>query len=210
MDNPETAVRIRRGGRGDHRVRRPNRSGSSRWAWWCSTPPAAEVGAFCTLVDPGCDPGPTHIHGITADMLAGAPTFDHIQPFLADLLSGRVVVGHNVDASIWPSCGPSASGAGETALVPGPVTTVDTLLRGPAPSRSAGPGHPGGVLHPLRARWADHHSALGDARVTAALFRSMRAELGDEPLGLAPTLRGLGHWAVSRWRPGRRARPLAG
>ena len=37
--------------------------------------------------------------------------------------------------------------------------------------------------------WDDHHSALGDARVTAALFRSMRAELGDATLGIAGLLR---------------------
>ena len=36
--------------------------------------------------------------------------------------------------------------------------------------------------------WDDHHSALGDARVTAALFRSMRAELGDDVLDLTSRL----------------------
>ena len=30
-------------------------------------------------------------------MLAGAPTFAEVHPYLAGLLSGRVVVGHNVD-----------------------------------------------------------------------------------------------------------------
>jgi hypothetical protein len=34
--------------------------------------------------------------------------------------------------------------------------------------------------------WDDHHSALGDARVTAALFVAMRGQLGDQLLGLDP------------------------
>jgi DNA polymerase III alpha subunit (gram-positive type) len=36
--------------------------------------------------------------------------------------------------------------------------------------------------------WDDHHSALGDTRVTASLFRSMREHLGDGPLGIAELL----------------------
>ena len=35
-----------------------------------------------------------------------------------------------------------------------------------------------------RLTWDDHHSALGDARVTAALFGAMRSELGDDLLGV--------------------------
>ena len=35
-----------------------------------------------------------------------------------------------------------------------------------------------------RLTWDDHHSALGDARVTAALLGAMRAELGDDMLGM--------------------------
>ena len=147
-------------------------------------PGGREVRSFRSLVDPGRDPGPTHIPGITAAMVAGAPTFPGIRSSLAGLLSGRVVVGHNVDRfdlaflrAEW-----SRSGGGEAG--PGPLITVDTLrvaqwflaLRGRATLADA-------CAH-YGLSWRDHHSALGDARVTAALFRSMRQQLGDDLLGI--------------------------
>lgn len=54
------------------------------------------VDEWCTLVNPGRDLGPQHIHGIqTADVL-DAPRFDQIAGHLARLLSGRIVVAHNL------------------------------------------------------------------------------------------------------------------
>ena len=171
-----------------------------------------ETDAFCTLLDPGRDPGPTHIHGIAADMVAGAPTFGQIHPHLADLLSGRVVVGHNIVRFDLPFLLAECRRLGGDALVPaGVIEEVALPVPDPAvgegdlPERRrllAGPG----VLDTLavaqdhlglrgKARlldccdrygltWDDHHSALGDARVTAALFGAMRDELGDDALGL--------------------------
>ena len=48
-----------------------------------------------TLVDPGCDPGPVHIHGLTRHRLAGSPRYADVLPELHDLLAGRVLVAHN-------------------------------------------------------------------------------------------------------------------
>lgn len=163
-----------------------------------------EVGSFCTLVDPGRDPGPTHIHGITGAMLAGAPTFSGIQPYLADLLSGRVVVGHNVDGFDLAFLREECRRSGGDHAVPDPLPTVDTLsvaqhhlgLRGRATLVDCC-AHFG--LH-----WDDHHSALGDARVTAALFGAMRRELGDDLLGLDQALARSGH---STWPGGSGAPP---
>jgi DNA polymerase-3 subunit epsilon len=50
---------------------------------------------FASLVDPGCDPGPVHVHGLTAQRLAGAPRFDEIAPKLIEVLDGRILVAHN-------------------------------------------------------------------------------------------------------------------
>lgn len=50
---------------------------------------------FATLLDPGCDPGPVHIHGLTRDRLRGAPQFADVRPTLWSMLEGRVVVAHN-------------------------------------------------------------------------------------------------------------------
>ncbi len=145
-------------------------------------PAGVELSSFCTLVDPDRHPGPTHVHGISPQMLAGAPTFTSIQPFLAHQLSGRVVVGHNVEGFDLAFLRAECRRAGGDELVPAYVPTVDTL--------EVAQRHLG---LPCRARlvdccshfglsWDDHHSALGDARVTAALLRSMRAQLGDETL----------------------------
>ncbi|MDX2523521.1 TerD family protein [Streptomyces europaeiscabiei] len=54
-----------------------------------------QTGEFSTLLNPGCDPGPVHIHGLTAARLAGAPTFEEIAPQVGALLSSRVLVAHN-------------------------------------------------------------------------------------------------------------------
>lgn len=51
--------------------------------------------SWSTLLDPGCDPGPTHIHGLTRAHLAGAPTFPQITGHLARMLDQRVLVAHN-------------------------------------------------------------------------------------------------------------------
>ncbi|GAB2938739.1 hypothetical protein GCM10027028_44540 [Streptomyces sundarbansensis] len=54
-----------------------------------------QTGAFSTLLNPGCDPGPVHVHGLTRARLAGSPPFEEIAPQLGALLSGRVLVAHN-------------------------------------------------------------------------------------------------------------------
>lgn len=56
---------------------------------------------YVTLVDPERHPGATHIHGLTADDLQGAPKFVEVLQDLVHYLDGAVLVGHNVqfDAS---------------------------------------------------------------------------------------------------------------
>ena len=43
---------------------------------------------FSTLLGPGCDPGPVHIHGLTADRLKGAPRFENVADLVAEMLEG--------------------------------------------------------------------------------------------------------------------------
>ena len=49
-----------------------------------------------TLLNPGVDPGPTHVHGLTSEMLAGKPCFADVAPDLVEVLRGRTLVAHNV------------------------------------------------------------------------------------------------------------------
>lgn len=48
-----------------------------------------------SLLNPGVDPGPTHVHGLTAEMLEDQPTFADIAADVADLMHGRTLVAHN-------------------------------------------------------------------------------------------------------------------
>ncbi|WP_309505511.1 TerD family protein [Streptomyces phytophilus] len=58
-------------------------------------PKGRRTGTYETLLDPGCDPGPVHVHGLTHDRLAGAPKFEEVATRLSGLLEGRVLVAHN-------------------------------------------------------------------------------------------------------------------
>ena len=51
--------------------------------------------SVASLLNPGVDPGPTHVHGLTADMLADQPSFAQIAGELIDMLGGRTLVAHN-------------------------------------------------------------------------------------------------------------------
>ncbi|MEU2751903.1 TerD family protein [Streptomyces collinus] len=58
-------------------------------------PDGEQTEEFSTLLDPGCDPGPVHVHGLTAERLRGAPVFDQVAPRIAAMLRDRVLVAHN-------------------------------------------------------------------------------------------------------------------
>ncbi len=55
-----------------------------------------DVGTFTTLINPECDVGPTHIHKITNEMAACAPTFDQVAGPLAEALDGTILAAHNL------------------------------------------------------------------------------------------------------------------
>ena len=49
-----------------------------------------------SLLNPGVDPGPTHVHGLTAAMLEDQPQFADIVGDVVEVLCGRTLVAHNV------------------------------------------------------------------------------------------------------------------
>lgn len=59
------------------------------------TPDGAIGDTVVSLLNPGVDPGPTNIHGLTRHTLAGQPRFSDIAPALMTLLDGRILVAHN-------------------------------------------------------------------------------------------------------------------
>jgi DNA polymerase III epsilon subunit-like protein len=136
-------------------------------------------------------------------MLAGAPTFASVHPYLAHQLSGRVVVGHNVEGFDLAFLRAECRRTGGEALVPGDVATVDTLAVAHRDLALDGGSSLVDCCAHFGLSWEDHHSALGDARVTAALLAAMRARLGDEALELIEVL---DRARDSRW-PGASALP---
>ncbi|MEV6212201.1 DEDDh family exonuclease [Kitasatospora sp. NPDC051914] len=125
------------------------------------------TGHWYTLVNPLRDPGPVWIHGLTADMLADAPTFPEIAGELADRLRGRVMVAHNALFD-WNMISREFSRAGLRAPVEQRVCTM--VL-----SRDLGLPLPNGKLASLAAHFGvqqqQAHNALDDARVLAEAFR---------------------------------------
>src|SRR5688500_9063975 len=51
--------------------------------------------AWCTLLRPVRDLGPTSVHGIRGRDLESAPSFEEVVGDVLDRLAGRVVVAHN-------------------------------------------------------------------------------------------------------------------
>lgn len=121
---------------------------------------------WCTLVNPGRDLGPQHVHGIAAADVALAPAFDRVVPALLRLLDGRVLVAHN--ASFDTRFLRAELGRAGVAAAIDPLACLCTQQlagRWLTGSRSlAACCATVGVVHD------GVHSALGDARATAGLL----------------------------------------
>ncbi|MER7795446.1 DEDDh family exonuclease [Streptomyces sp. NPDC097640] len=120
-----------------------------------------------TLVNPQRDPGPVWIHGLTADVLAGAPLFADIAGELAGRLDGRVLVAHNAVFD-WSMLAREYARAKSAAPVRQRLCTI-------ALSKELGLPLPNHKLESLAAHYGvvqqRAHHALDDARVLAETFQ---------------------------------------
>lgn len=120
-----------------------------------------------SLLNPGVDPGPTHVHGLTAEMLDGQPCFGDIVGALVELLDGRTLVAHNVgfDYSFL---------AAEAELVEAELPT-DTVMCTVELARRLDLGTENLRLETLAAHWGisqmKPHDALDDALVLAQILK---------------------------------------
>lgn len=153
---------------------------------------------WTTLINPGRDIGPTHIHGISARDVLGAPTFQDVATHVISSISGRTLVAHNarfdtrfLDAEF------------ERAMLatqpPTPslctMELSNTFLRG-ASRKLRDCCHAANVEH------TEEHTALGDARATAALLRFYLSR-ADSPIPWTPVIETTrSHW----WPPSRGAK----
>ncbi|MDI3404921.1 DEDDh family exonuclease [Streptomyces cavernicola] len=169
-----------------------------------------------TLVNPERDPGPVWIHGLTSDVLEGAPLFPQIAEEFSARLEGRVLVAHNAVFD-WSMIAREYARARLTAPVRQRLCTIalSKELRLPLPNHK---------LESLAAHFGvvqqRAHHALDDARVLAEAFRpSLHAAAGDgvrlpllecRPLTewqdspAAPHIGRQGSYRPGGWRPNRK------
>ncbi|MFJ8153386.1 DEDDh family exonuclease [Streptomyces sp. NPDC094468] len=125
-----------------------------------------------TLVNPERDPGPVWIHGLTSEVLDGAPLFADIAEEFAARLDGRVLVAHNAVFD-WQMIAREYARAKTEPPVKQRLCTI-------ALSKELGLPLQNHKLETLAAHFGvvqrRAHHALDDARVLAEAFRpSLRA-----------------------------------
>lgn len=120
-----------------------------------------------TLVNPERDPGPVWIHGLTSEVLEGAPLFADVADDLSARLEGRVLVAHNAVFD-WQMLAREYARARREAPVRQRLCTIALAKELALPL----PNH---KLETLAAHFGvvqrRAHHALDDARVLAEAFR---------------------------------------
>ncbi|WP_432977818.1 exonuclease domain-containing protein [Dactylosporangium sp. CA-233914] len=133
---------------------------------------------WCTLVNPGRDLGPQHIHGITAAEARQAPRFEQVAGAVAGLMRGRVPAAHN-----WAFDGQFLAAEFERMGIVAPVHADAGLCT----MRLAGrffPGSSRGLADCCAAAGIPlvrAHSALHDARAAAELLSYFLRVTGQPP-----------------------------
>ncbi|MEU2509933.1 DEDDh family exonuclease [Streptomyces sp. NPDC007863] len=151
-----------------------------------------------TLVNPERDPGPVWIHGLTSDVLDGAPLFAQIAEEFSARLDGRVLVAHNAMFD-WQMIAREYARAERTAPVRQRLCTIALAKELALPL----PNH---KLATLAAHFGvvqqRAHDALDDARVLAEAFRPSLHAAAERGVRL-PLLecRPLTEWASAPARP---------
>ncbi len=147
-----------------------------------------------SLLNPGVDPGPTHVHGLTAAMLEDQPQFADIVGDVVKVLRGRTLVAHNVAFD-------HAFLAAEAELA-GAELPVDTVMCTVELARRLELGVDNLRLETLAAHWGvtqeRPHDAFDDARVLTRILAPAleRARERDVWLPVHPVTR-------RRWPNGR-------
>jgi len=147
-----------------------------------------------SLLNPGVDPGPTHVHGLTAAMLEDQPQFADIVADVVKVLRGRTLVAHNVSFDY-------AFLAAE-AEIAGAELPVDTVMCTVELARRLELGVDNLRLETLAAHWGviqeRPHDAFDDAMVLTGVLEAalQRARERDVWLPVHPATR-------RRWPNGR-------
>jgi DNA polymerase-3 subunit epsilon len=147
-----------------------------------------------TLLDPGVDPGPTHVHGLTAEMLVGQPCFGDVAAELAELLHGRTLVAHNVGFDY-------AFLTAEAELV-GAELPIDSVMCTVELARRLQLGTENLRLETLASHWGvpqlRPHDALDDAQVLAQILKPTLARAREHKVWLPTRPVGRRRWPNGR------------
>ena len=121
---------------------------------------------YATLVNPMRDIGPSYLHGITSRDVTNAPVFSEIAGDALHAIAGAVLVAHNASFDIRFL-------SSEVRRLGHRLPTFPYICTMQL-ARAADPQVPGRKLGDLcdyfDIEFNEQHSALGDARATAALF----------------------------------------
>jgi ATP-dependent Lhr-like helicase len=162
-------------------------------------PDGTPARTYTTLVNPQTDPGPTHLHGLTAGDVVAAPCFIEIAGDVAEMLSGAVLVAHNAryDAEVL-SAEFARAGAAPDDLLSLCTLTLARRFGTPAASHqlSACAAAEGLRLH--RA-----HAALSDAEMTAELLRRYVGRAVEQGAQWLSEIGCIGQLPDSGWAPWR-------
>ena len=157
--------------------------------------------SWSTLIDPGVgvDVGPTHIHGLVAEELTGAPGFDEVADLLVADLAGRAVVAHNArfDVGFLTQALGGLGRLGRGARIPRVCTMELARSYMTTPSRRLV-----ACCEAAGVRIGSHHCALDDANASAGLLRhymSVGRERGDESVAWSRSLEAAAAFSAWSW-----------
>ena len=145
------------------------------------------------------DVGPTHIHGLVAEELIGAPGFDEVADLLVADLAGRAVVAHNArfDVGFLTQALGTRGLLDRGARVPRVCTMEWARHFMTTPSRRLTT-----CCEVAGVEIGRHHNALDDALAAAGLLRhylAVGAQRGEEPVAWASSLVEARHFTGWHW-----------
>jgi len=138
------------------------------------------TGEWSRRIDPEGPVGATHIHGITADDVRGAPKFGELIPHLNQWMRGTVLVAHNARFDLAFIRSEYSYAGWDLPWLPSLCTLQASNHYLPAMDRRRLADCCAAARVPLRGA----HTALGDARATAGLlshFLDPRAGVTPHP-----------------------------
>lgn len=117
-----------------------------------------------TLVDPGREMGGTHIHGLTEEDVAGAPTMAELREPLRAIIANRVVATHNAAFDMRFL---------RPTLEPGPLPHVCTMSLFSLLGLGTQPSLKTACFYACGVELEREHTALDDALAAARLLRAL-------------------------------------